>query len=165
MSTSGESVTFNPRGLILLSPTSDFWVCYAGISFPQHCPIELRQLYFKMRGILYVILMLLISSLSCTAVNTDEVTKKFIQLVIETHNNHDGCISSELSRGIPRGEQIIRRLGISPDAFLVPGIILWEPLAYFPHLSLICPSCFEVGVNEPLRPIRWKDGRTTNDQP
>ena len=106
--------------------------------------------------------MLLVSSLNCYAVNTDKITKKFIQLVIETHN---GCISGELSKAIPRGEQIRARLGLSPEAFLVPDIVLWEPLSYFHSLSLICPSCLEIGVNELLRPIRWKDGRTINDQP
>ena len=134
--------------------------CHAGSSFPKLSGL-IRQLLFKMR-ILCVILMLLVSSLNCYAVNTDEITKKFIQLVIETHN---GCISSELSKAIPRGEQIRARLGLSPEAFLVPDIVLWEPLSYFHSLSLICPSCLEIGVNELLRPIRWKDGRTINDQP
>ena len=78
-------------------------------------------------------MLLLVSSLNCSAVNTDEIMKKFIQLVIETHN---GCISSELSKAIPRGEQIRARLGLSPEAFLVPDIVLWEPLSYFHSLSL-----------------------------
>lgn len=104
------------------------------------------------------------SSLSF-AVNTDEITKKFIQLVIETQGQDGGFFSLELIRAIPRGEQIRARLGACPEAFLIPDIVLWEPLAYFTHLSLFCPSCAEIGVQESLRPIRWKDGSTTNDQP
>ena len=118
-----------------------------------------------MRRFLFVIFTLLASSFNYSAVNIDETTKEFVQFVIETQNNHGGCILNELSRAIPRGEQIRAKLGCCPEAFLVPDIVLWEPLVYFPHLSLTCPSCFEVGVKECLHPIRWKDGRTTNDQP
>ena len=114
-----------------------------------------------MRRLLFVIFTLLASSFNSSAVNIDDTTKEFVQFVIETQNNHGGCILNELSRVIPRGEQIRAKLGRCPEAF----IVLWEPLVYFPHLSLTCPSCFEVGVKECLHPIRWKDGRTTNDRP
>ena len=57
------------------------------------------------------------------------------------------------------------RLGIFCQAFLVPDIILWDPMSYFPHRVVFCPSCDEEEVKEDLHPIRWMDGSKTHEQP
>ena len=47
----------------------------------------------------------------------------------------------------------------------MPDVLLWDPLAYFPELILLCPTCESNSVQEILHPIRWKDGSTDYDQP
>ena len=102
---------------------------------------------------------------SVLSVKVDEETKAFIRLVIETSNGEAFCFSSGPVRAIPRGTRVRRAVGCSPKAFLVPDILLWDPLSFFPELILLCPSCQEKNIEEYLHPIRWKDGGNDYDQP
>ena len=74
-------------------------------------------------------------------------------------------ISTGPLRAVPRGEHLRTRLGNSPEAFLIPDVMLWDPLFYFPELDLCCPVCTRKGLKEVLHPIRWKDGARSYDQP
>ena len=56
------------------------------------------------------------------------------------------CFLTGLVCAIPCEFHVRSRLGASPRAFLVPDVLLWEPLAYFPELTLFCPSCAEENV-------------------
>jgi hypothetical protein len=117
-----------------------------------------------MRVIYVLAFVLTISSLRSFASNIDEMAKEFIQYLLENQSNDDGLSYTDPIRAIPRGTRIRNRLGLSPSAFLVQDIILWDPLLVFPELSLSCPSCVEHGLRESLRPIRWKDGCVSHDQ-
>ena len=98
-------------------------------------------------------------------VKLNKETKEFIQLVIENSNGQVICFSSGPIRAIPRGTRVKNAVGDSPSAFLVPDILLWDPLLLFPALVLLCPSCDEKNTQETLSPIRWKDGGRDYDQP
>ena len=48
----------------------------------------------------------------------------------------------------------------------VDDVIIWDPLTASSNLGLWCPFCAECsGLNRPLKATRWKDGKTTCDQP
>ena len=99
-------------------------------------------------------------------VKLNKETKEFIRLVIENSNGQVICFSSGPVRAIPRGTRVRNAVGDSPSAFLVPDILLWDPLLHFPELVLLCPSCDEKNTTqETLKPIRWKDGSKDYDQP
>ena len=102
---------------------------------------------------------------TCFAIKPDQPTKQFIQVVLENQNKEGSPISIGPFRAIPQGQHIRARLGVCAEAFLVPDVMLWDPLSYFPELFLFCPSCDEQGKREYLHPIRWKDGSTVYDQP
>lgn len=102
---------------------------------------------------------------SVLSVKVDEETKAFIRLVIENSNGEAFCFSSGPIRAIPHGTRVRRAVGCSPRAFLVPDILLWDPLSYFPELVLLCPSCQEKNIEEHLHPICWKDCSNDYDQP
>ena len=73
---------------------------------------------------------------SCLSVKVDEETKVFIRLVIENGNKESTRFSNGPVRAFPRGTRIRNIVGCSPRAFLVPDVLLWDPLAYFPHVLL-----------------------------
>ena len=56
-------------------------------------------------------------------------------------------------------------VGYSPSAFLVPDVLLWDPLFHFPEVVLLCLSYNVTNTQETLNPIRWKDGSKDYDQP
>ena len=92
----------------------------------------------------------------CFAINLDDVTKEFIKCLLENQDSTCGISTGPL-RSVPRGEHIRTRLGTSCETFLVPDIIVWDPMSFFPHRVIFCPSCDEQGVKEDLHPIRWID--------
>jgi hypothetical protein len=92
-----------------------------------------------MRVIYVLAFVLTKSSLRCFASNIDEMAKEFIQYLLENQSNDDGLSYTDPIPAIPRGTRIRNRLGLSPSAFLVQDIILWDPLLVFPELSLSCP--------------------------
>ena len=48
----------------------------------------------------------------------------------------------------------------------VDDVMIWDPLTTSSNLALWCPFCAECsGLNRPLKAPRWKDGKTTCDQP
>ena len=98
-------------------------------------------------------------------VKVNKETKEFIRLVIENSNRQVICFSSGPVRAIPRGTRVKNAVGDSPSAFLVPDVLLWDPLLHFPELVLLCPSCDETNTQETLNLIRWKDGSKDYDQP
>ena len=98
-------------------------------------------------------------------VKVNKETKEFIRLVIENSSRQVICFSSGPVSAIPRGARVKNAVGDPPSAFLVPDILLWDPLLHFPELVLLCPSCDEKNTQETLNPIRWKDGRKDYDQP
>ena len=53
----------------------------------------------------------------------------------------------------------------SCETFLVPDIIVWDPMSFFPHRVIFCSSCDEQGVKEDLHSIRWIDVSKTYEQP
>ena len=54
----------------------------------------------------------------------------------------------------------------TPEEHTVDDVIIWDPLTAFSNLALWCPFCAECsGLNRPLKATRWKDGKTTCDQP
>ena len=83
-----------------------------------------------------------LASLNCLAVIPNEAAKTFIQIVLEKQNG-DTCIETGPFRAIPRVQLIRRRLGLLPEAFLVPDVLIWDPMLYFPNILLFCPSCSE----------------------
>lgn len=103
--------------------------------------------------------------IGCRSVSIDDKSKEFIRVLIENFNTESVCFLTGPVSATPRGPHVRTRLGASPRAFLVPDVPLWEPLAYFPELTLFCPSCAEQNVQEILHRIRWKDGNTSYDQP
>ena len=98
-------------------------------------------------------------------VKVNKETKEFIRLVIENSNGQVICFSSGPVSAIPRETRVKNAVGDSPSAFLVPDILLWDPLLHFSELVLLCPSCDEKNTQETLSAIRWKDGRKNYDQP
>ena len=73
-------------------------------------------------------------------VKVNKETKEFIRLVIENSNRQVICFSSGPVRAIPRGTRVKNAVGDSPSAFLVPDVLLWDPLLHFPELVLLCPT-------------------------
>ena len=54
----------------------------------------------------------------------------------------------------------------TPEEHTVDDVIIWDPLTASSNLALWCPFCAECsGLNRPLKATRWKDGKTTCDQP
>ena len=54
----------------------------------------------------------------------------------------------------------------TPEEHTVDDVIIWDPLTESSNLALWCPFCAErSGLNRPLKATRWKDGKTTCDQP
>ena len=54
----------------------------------------------------------------------------------------------------------------TPEEHTIDVVIIWDPLIAFSNLALWCPFCAECsGLKQPLKPTRWKDGKTTFDQP
>ena len=54
----------------------------------------------------------------------------------------------------------------TPEEHTIDVVIIWDPLIAFSNLPLWCPFCAECsGLKRPLKPTRWKDGKTTFDQP
>ena len=54
----------------------------------------------------------------------------------------------------------------TPEEHIVDDVIIWDPLTASSNLALWCPFCAECsGLNRPLKATRWKDGKTTCDQP
>lgn len=102
---------------------------------------------------------------SLLSVKVDEETKVFIRLFIENCNRDEVCVSIGPVHAILCGTRIRKAVGCSPRAFLVPDILLWDPLTYFPEVILFCPSCLEKNVQEHLHPIRCKDGSNDYDHP
>lgn len=98
-------------------------------------------------------------------VKVNKEMKEFIQFVIENSKGQVICFSSEPVRAIPRGTRVKNAIGDSPSAFLVPDILLWDAQLHFPEQVRFCPSCDEKNAQEPLKPIRWKDGGKDYDQP
>ena len=50
------------------------------------------------------------------------------------------------------------------SGYYVPDILLWDPLTQF-TVELSCPHCLTTGIANQLRATRWKDGKTSYDQP
>ena len=98
-------------------------------------------------------------------VKVNKETKDFIRLVIENSNGQVICFSRGPVRAIPRGTRVKNAVDDSDSAFLVPDILLWDPLLHFPELVLLCPSYGEKNTQGTLNPIRWKDCRKDYDQP
>ena len=136
---------------------------------PPVSPIFSRLARRKENMVVVVFFALLVAFVctfsTCFAIKPDQPTKQFIQVVLENQNKEGSPISVGPFRAIPRGQHIRARLGVCAEAFLVPDVMLWDPLSYFPELFLFCPSCDEQGKREYLHPIRWKDGSTVYDQP
>ena len=84
---------------------------------------------------------------------------------IENSNGQVICFTSGPVRAIPHGTRVKNVVGDFPSAFLVPDILLWDPLLHFPELVLLCPSCDEKNTQETFNPICWKDRRKDYDQP
>ena len=54
----------------------------------------------------------------------------------------------------------------TPEEHTVDDVIIWAPLTTSSNLALWCPFCAECsGLNRPLKATRWKNGKTTCDQP
>lgn len=54
----------------------------------------------------------------------------------------------------------------TPEEHTVYDVIIWDPLTASSNLALWCPLCAECsGLNRTLKATRWKDGKTTCDQP
>ena len=54
----------------------------------------------------------------------------------------------------------------TPEEHTVDDVIIWDPLTASSNLALWCPFRAECsGLNRPLKATRWKDGKTTCDQP
>ena len=54
----------------------------------------------------------------------------------------------------------------TPEEHTIDDVIIWDPLIATSNLALWCPFCAECsGLKRPLKPTRWKDGKTTFDQP
>ena len=147
------------------------WFSGSPFSPPLPCvsPIFSRLAHMKENMAVVVFFALLVAFVctfsTCFAIKPDQPTKQFIQVVLENQNKEGSPILVGPFRAIPRGQHIRARLGVCAEAFLVPDVMLWDPLSYFPELFLFCPSCDEQGKREYLHPIRWKDGSTVYDQP
>ena len=112
----------------------------------------------------YLLFFVVFLQFECFAINLDDATKEFIKYMLENQDATCGILTGPL-RAVPRGEHIRTRLGTCCETFLVPDIIVWDPLSFFPHRIIFCPSCDEQGVKEDLHPIRWIDGSKTYEQP
>ena len=99
---------------------------------------------------------------SIFSVNIERESKEFIQLLIENCDSVAICSSRPVA-AFPRTALIRTRVRNTPRAFLVPDVLLWDPLPLFPSVCLLCPSCSDQSVL--VRPIRWKDGESAHDQP
>ena len=54
----------------------------------------------------------------------------------------------------------------TPEEHTIDDVIIWDPLTASSNLALWCPFCAECsGLKRPLKPTRWKDCKTTFDQP
>ena len=100
----------------------------------------------------------------CLAINLDDATKEFIECMLENQDATCGISTGPLC-AVPRGEHIRTKLCTSRETFLVPDIIVWDPISFFPHCVISCPLCNEHGVREDLHPIRWIDGSKMYEQP
>ena len=50
------------------------------------------------------------------------------------------------------------------SGYYVPDILLWDPLTQF-TVELSCPHCLTTSIANQLHATRWKDGKTSYDQP
>ena len=94
--------------------------------------------------------------LALAITNINETAEVIISFMLENHSDKDGFIYTALIRAIPHETQIRNRLGVFPSEFLVPDVILWDPLVLFPQFLFNCPSCYDQGLRERLRAIRWE---------
>ena len=74
---------------------------------------------------------------SCLSVKVDEERKVFIRLVIKNGNKESTCFSNGPVHAFPRGTRIRNIVGCSPRAFLVPDVLLWDPLHCAQPVSFI----------------------------
>ena len=93
----------------------------------------------------YLLFFVVFLRFECFAINLDDATKEFIKCMLENQDATCGISTGPL-RAVPRGEHIRTRLGTSCETFLVPDIIVWDPMSFFPHRVTFCPSCDEQGV-------------------
>ena len=95
-----------------------------------------------------------------------EASYRFIQLVLSIHSSESNANLIWLQHGVViRGDQR-RPTSSNPEDYVVHDIILWDPLSVSSNITLCCPNCLEYsGMNQSLRAIRWKDGRTKCDEP
>ena len=118
----------------------------------------------RLLGLYVSFFVIVLQFFECFSVNLNDATKEFINCMLENQDvTRIQSIHGPL-RAVPRGEDVRTRLGISCEAFLVPDIILWDPMSFFPGRVILCPTCDEQGVKEDLHPIRWIDGRKTYEQ-
>lgn len=89
-------------------------------------------------------------------VKVNKETKEFIRLVIENSSGQVICFSSGPVSAIPRGARVKNAVGDSPSAFLVPDILLWDPLLHFPELVLLCPHAMRKILKRPSTPFVGK---------
>ena len=62
--------------------------------------------------------------------------------------------------------QISKRFDQAPEEHTIDDVIIWDLLTASSNFALWCPFCAECsGLKRTLKPTRWKDGKTTFDQP
>ena len=90
-----------------------------------------------------------------------EASYRFIQLILSIYSPESNGNSIWLQHlVIITGDQR-RPTSCNPEEYLVPDVILRDPLSAFSNLTLWCPNYQEYsGVNQSLKTTRWKDGGT-----
>ena len=97
--------------------------------------VEVRKTFF------FPVLILVLIITSCLTIKVDQETKAFIRLVIENSKKEASFLCNGPVSAIPRGTRVRNIVGSSPKAFLVPDVLVWDPLSHFPDKILLCPSC------------------------
>ncbi|XP_067025755.1 uncharacterized protein [Acropora muricata] len=107
----------------------------------------------------------LLTVTSCLLMNLDGETKTFIHLVLENCHKEASFLCNGPVSAVPRGARVRTAVGSSSRSFLLPDVLVWDPLSHFSDKILLCPSCNDKNIHEALHPIRWKDGSNDYDQP
>ena len=80
---------------------------------------------------------------SCLTIKVDQEMKAFIRLVIENSKKEASFLCNGPVSVIPRGTRVRNIVGSSSRAFLVPDVLVWDPLLHFldkilfAHLAMV----------------------------
>ena len=103
--------------------------------------------------------------ISCTPVSHSSL--KFVAFVLDNYRT-----TCQVSNGFSFHHGVIIKADqrmptpCTPEEHTVDDVTIWDPLTASSNLALWCPFCAECsGLNRPLKGTRWKDGKTTCDQP